>query len=210
MLCGVQDKMVTEGVGRMRLTEVKKNGEWALKGVKWKKLCTGKKITLKVREKLYGALCKLRDYENTGLSPEEVERVNDFSESQVARLMKELQNEREKYRWIPVTERLPEKDRWVQVSVRRHHWISDFDNNKISDEEKIYYPEEIYYTLGQYSHRIGCMDVWELFGLESLDEYPLIIFTNDCRVEDLSYPKIEVIAWKSMPELYKEGADARN
>lgn len=78
MLCGVQDKMVTEGVGRMRLTEVKKNGEWALKGVKWKKLCTGKKITLKVREKLYGALCKLRDYENTGLSPEEVERVNGF------------------------------------------------------------------------------------------------------------------------------------
>lgn len=100
----------------MRLIEVKKNGEWALKGVKWKKLCTGKKITLKVREKLYGALCKLRDYENTGLSPEEVERVNDFSESQVARLMKELQNEREKYRWIPVTERLPEFGEYVMIS----------------------------------------------------------------------------------------------
>lgn len=100
----------------MRLTEVKKNGEWALKGVKWKKLCTGKKITLKVREKLYGALCKLRDYENTGLSPEEVERVNDFSESQVARLMKELQNEREKHRWIPVGERLPEFGEYVMIS----------------------------------------------------------------------------------------------
>ena len=85
----------------MRLTEVKKNGEWALKGVKWKKLCTGKKITLKVREKLYGALCKLRDYENTGLSPEDVERVNNFGESQVERLMKKLQEEQEKHRWIP-------------------------------------------------------------------------------------------------------------
>ena len=41
--------MVTEGVGRMRLTEVKKNGEWALKGVKWKKLCTGKEKNYTVR-----------------------------------------------------------------------------------------------------------------------------------------------------------------
>lgn len=188
----------------MRLTEVKKNGEWALKGVRWEELCAGKVITEDLRQKVYGALCKLRDYENTGLSPEEVEQVNDFSESQAMRLMKKLQREQEKYRWIPVTERLPEEGGWMQVTVKRHHWISDFDNNKISDKEKIDHPEEIYYTLGQYKGRIECMDVWKLFGLESLDEYPLIVFTNDCRVEDLSYPKIEVIAWMPMPEIYRE------
>ena len=47
--------------------------------------------------------------------------------------------------WIPVSERLPEEDRWVQVTVKRHHWISGFDNNKISDKEKIDHPEEICY-----------------------------------------------------------------
>ena len=79
----------------MRLIEVKKNGEWALKGVEQEALCAGKVITEELRQKLYGALCKLRDYENTGLSPEDVERVNNFSESQAMRLMKKLQEEQD-------------------------------------------------------------------------------------------------------------------
>lgn len=77
----------------MRLIEVKENGEWALKGVLWEELCAGEVITEELRQKLYGALCKLRDYENTGMSPEEVERVNDFSESQAMRLLKKLRGE---------------------------------------------------------------------------------------------------------------------
>lgn len=100
----------------MRLIEVKKNGEWALKGVEQEALCAGKVITEELRQKLYGALCKLRDYENTGLSPEDVERVNNFSESRVVRLMKKLQEEQEKHRWIPVGERLPEFGEDVMIS----------------------------------------------------------------------------------------------
>ena len=100
----------------MRLIEVKKNGEWALKGVEQEALCAGKVITEELRQKLYGALCKLRDYENTGLSPEDVERVNNFGESQVERLMKKLQEEQEKHRWIPVGERLPEFGEYVMIS----------------------------------------------------------------------------------------------
>lgn len=100
----------------MRLIEVKKNGEWALKGVEQEALCAGKVITEELRQKLYGALCKLRDYENTGLSPEDVERVNNFSESLVVRLMKKLQEEQEKHRWIPVGERLPEFGEDVMIS----------------------------------------------------------------------------------------------
>ena len=80
-----------------RLTQRDDQGNWCLKGVKWDQLRAGSTITKDVAEKLYGALCKLRDYENTDLSPEEVERVNDFSKSQASRLMKELQEEREKY-----------------------------------------------------------------------------------------------------------------
>lgn len=99
-----------------KLTQRDDQGNWCLKGVKWDQLRAGSTITKDVAEKLYGALCKLRDYENTDLSPEEVERVNDFSKSQASRLMKELQEEREKHQWIPVTEQLPEPETYVLVS----------------------------------------------------------------------------------------------
>ena len=190
----------------MRLIEVKKNGEWALNGVQWEELCAGRVITEELRQELYGALCKLRDYENTGLSPEEVERVNDFSESQAMRLLKKLRGEQEKYRWIPVTERLPKKSRWVMVVVKRHHWISGFGDEIFPDEEKIDYPEHIYCTLGRYLVPAR----WEYVNLEADEEGVWTSLTNDCSVEDLSYPMTEVVAWKPVVELYKEGADARN
>lgn len=87
-----------------RLTQRDDQGNWCLKGVKWEQLRAGSVITKDVAEKLYAALCKLKDYENTDLSPEEVERVNDFSKSQAYLLMKKLQEEREKHQWIPATE----------------------------------------------------------------------------------------------------------
>ena len=43
------------------ITEVKPNGEWSVKGVDLKK-CS---------PEMYGALCKLRDYEKTGLNPDD-------------------------------------------------------------------------------------------------------------------------------------------
>ena len=43
------------------LTVKKPNGEWYVKGVDFKD-CTGN---------MYGALCKLRDYEATGLEPDD-------------------------------------------------------------------------------------------------------------------------------------------
>lgn len=58
-----------------RLTEGDKQGNWMLKGAAWKSLHTGQRITKEVSEKLYGALCKLRDYEESGLNPDEVEAM---------------------------------------------------------------------------------------------------------------------------------------
>ncbi len=43
------------------LTEVKPNGEWRVKGIDFKS-CT---------PEMYGALCRLRDYEKTGLNPDD-------------------------------------------------------------------------------------------------------------------------------------------
>ncbi len=60
-----------------RLTQKDDQGNWSLKGVKWQQLYVGVPITEEVHEKLYGALWKLMEYEDTGLSPEEVERLGD-------------------------------------------------------------------------------------------------------------------------------------
>lgn len=57
----------------------------------WEQLHEGQVITKELRERLYGALWKLMEYEDTGLSPEEIERL------------------KEQHRWIPVEERLPEE-----------------------------------------------------------------------------------------------------
>ena len=60
-----------------RLTEKDKQGNWGLKGVAWVNLMPGAAITQEVYEKLYGALWKLKDYEDTGLNPKEVCRLKE-------------------------------------------------------------------------------------------------------------------------------------
>lgn len=100
----------------MRLTEKDELGNWCLKGVRWEQLRTGQVITKEVGERLYGALCKLKDYEDTGCSPDDVERLDDFEQSNTSKLLKQLNAEEKKYRWIPVEERLPEEDEYVLMS----------------------------------------------------------------------------------------------
>lgn len=56
----------------MRLTQKYPDGEWNLRGLPWEDIRIGKEITGSTWKKLYGALCKLKDYEDTGLSPEQV------------------------------------------------------------------------------------------------------------------------------------------
>lgn len=50
-----------------RMTDVSKDGHWTVKDNSGKPLRWEE-----VERKLYGALCKLKDYEDTGLSPEQV------------------------------------------------------------------------------------------------------------------------------------------
>lgn len=69
----------------MRLTEKDDLGNWCLKGVRWEQLRAGQVITKEVGERLYGALCKLKDYEDTGCNPDDVERLNDFTQSGAAK-----------------------------------------------------------------------------------------------------------------------------
>lgn len=54
-----------------RLTIKDEQGNWALKGVKWNQLHVGETITQQVQEKIYGALAKLKDYEDSEMTPDE-------------------------------------------------------------------------------------------------------------------------------------------
>lgn len=99
-----------------RLTEKYGRGNWCLKGVPWESLREGQVITKTMCEKLYGVLCKLKDYEDTELAPDDVKRVNDFGKSEIKKLMIKLEAERQKHRWIPVEERLPDTDDYILIS----------------------------------------------------------------------------------------------
>ena len=62
------------------------------------------------------ASIRLASYEDTGLSPEDVERLNDFERTQAGYLLEKLNAEQKRHRWIPVEERLPDPDEYVLVS----------------------------------------------------------------------------------------------
>ncbi|MBS5467290.1 MAG: DUF551 domain-containing protein [Clostridium sp.] len=88
-----------------RLTEKDVCGNWRLKGLPWKNLYEGTPITRETYEVLYGALCKLLAYEETGLTPEEIEMrtyctMGTPCEFQSSKIRKDG--------WIPVEERMPE------------------------------------------------------------------------------------------------------
>ena len=126
-----------------RLTVKDAQGNWALKGVRWEDLREGKVITKEMRERLYGALWKLIQYENIGLEPEEVVEVNSFDKTNTSRLLGKLADEREKNRWIPVKERLPEEKEWIgynkEISIRYMKRI-----------EIAYMTDTVEYTIGYF------------------------------------------------------------
>lgn len=75
----------------MRLTQKDDQGNWCLKGVRWEQLHTGSVITWEVREKLYAALWKLMEYEDTGFSPAQIHEMCDLYGEKCAELAEERQ-----------------------------------------------------------------------------------------------------------------------
>lgn len=58
-----------------RLTEKDARGNWSLRGVPWENLREGAIINRETSEKLYGALCKLMRYEDTEMSPNQIQEL---------------------------------------------------------------------------------------------------------------------------------------
>ena len=95
-----------------RLTEHDDQGNWCLKGIAWSQLKIGQVITKETWEKLYGALWKLKDYEDTGLTPEEIMELKEFYSNPLNTAVPAVKVQQ----WIPVEERLPEDDDFVLLS----------------------------------------------------------------------------------------------
>ena len=56
-----------------KLIKVDDLGNWGVKELAWKDLYPGQVITPYIHEKLYECLNRLKEYEETGLTPEEIE-----------------------------------------------------------------------------------------------------------------------------------------
>lgn len=74
----------------MRLTEKTDSGNWCLRDVPWFELKPGTVLTEKVWEKLYGALWKLKDYEDTGLMPNEVTALNAETQKEARKMLERV------------------------------------------------------------------------------------------------------------------------
>lgn len=139
----------------MGLTEKRDNGSWKLKGVDWKQIAPGAVITKKTWEKLYGALWKLKDYEKTGLSPDQVSELQGETQEQarqmlerVARLSDEIERMKgeERQQWIPVTEKLPEPETKILVSFD-NSTLPDIATYRLNDDGRgAFYPGDEDYT----------------------------------------------------------------
>lgn len=60
-----------------RLTQTDDIGNWLLEGLPWKDTYVGQVITKNTSEKIYAALCKLKDYEDTVLTPNQVQELKE-------------------------------------------------------------------------------------------------------------------------------------
>lgn len=99
--------------------------------------------------------------------------------------------------WIPVSEKLPEVEKMVKVTVHSSEWIADYDSAWVPEGEKTYHPEERNVYAG-YIDRVG---MWRFYDEEgSVNACDKEFGTNKEIVYDV------VTAWmpKEQIEPYKE------
>ena len=73
-----------------RLIQSDDSGNWSLKGLPWRNIYVGKTVTEETQQKLYGALCKLKDYEDTGEEPWQIEECNELFDKIFLRKCREV------------------------------------------------------------------------------------------------------------------------
>lgn len=100
-------------------------------------LCLCNKEVYGNNQDIYNAIAVLEDYENTGITPDQFQVINE----EYQKMAKELAELRQQNRWIPVSERLPEPgiylvtcdDKDYPVKRMRMKGICFYDHNGIYD-----------------------------------------------------------------------------
>lgn len=100
-------------------------------------LCLCNKEVYGNNQDIYNAIAVLEDYENTGITPEQLQAINE----EYSKMAKELAELRQQNQWIPVSERLPEPgiylvtcdDKDYPVKRMRMKGICFYDHNGIYD-----------------------------------------------------------------------------
>lgn len=98
--------------------------------------------------------------------------------------------------WIPVSERLPEPDKMVVVTVHCSEWISDYDSVWVPENEKIHHDEEYLVRMGY----MGKDGDWIFYDKDGCEIYCDKEFGTD-KTDVYNV----VTAWKPLPEAYKGG-----
>lgn len=171
-----------------RLTELDEHGRVRVKAFNPANIKAGNwKIMVKG---MYDLQKKLYDYEETGKTPEEIkdfENVAKDMAEQVVKLFNRLEEERNKHRWIPVNDFLPNAGTWVLVTMKCTCQLTRCENDVFARTEFTYV------TLAMYKGKGWCylnMEHGECF------------YCCDSTKEEIS-PLVEVIAWMPLPESYK-------
>ena len=121
---------------------------------------------------------RLAAYEDTGLTPEEIERL------------------KEQHRWIPVEERLPVQGEPVWATIKHSEWINDYDTDWLPEEEKKYHPE----SYGVYKAEYIGGGIWQYS-----DDYNEWIYCDAVEKEERNLANVydTVTAWMPLPEPYQ-------
>ena len=101
-----------------RLTELDENGNIRVKAFNIENVKSGNWKVM--NNEMYELQKRLYAYEETGLSPEQIKKLNEFERSQLVTILKELAAERAKYHWILPEMELPESGDSVLVTVSGH------------------------------------------------------------------------------------------
>ena len=115
-------------------------------------------------------------------------------ESVVKELIRSHMDEVASNDWIPVSERLPEPDKIVEITRHCSEWTSDHNSDWVPKDEKVHHEEE-------YIVNVGYMDKdgdWVAFDGEGYEVCCDKEFGTD---KGCVYSV--VIAWEPLPEPYK-------